>query len=141
MVLSNTTIETINYIKDVEYEYNIKLLLLAFFLITAIISLYLGYKDKFETQSKSLFNLMLIGYGYLVIIFLPLYSIFLYRSVPVDTIFNYLFIAYNIIFWGAFMILLLWFFEVVLNWLFGVSFIDKKKKHRTETEYRKTERD
>lgn len=140
MVLSNSTIEQINYIKDIEYEYNIKLMILFFFVIVAIVSLYFGYKNEYDTHAKSIFNMFLISLGYIIIIFLPIFFIFLIRNVSLDTIINYLFIVYNIFMWGFFMLGLLWLIEKFISHYFGYSLLDKKTKNRKQSEYREVEK-
>jgi len=44
MVLNNETIELINYSKDLDYDYNIKVCLIAFFILLSIF--YYGIQER-----------------------------------------------------------------------------------------------
>ncbi len=141
MVLSNDTITQINYIKDIEFEYNIKLFLFIFFIITAIIALYIANKGDYETESRSIFNYFLFAYGWLVIFFLPLYLFFLQRLMPLTQILNYIAVFYQIIFSGFLVIGLLYLIEAGLMYFFGLSIVDKKPTRRVQGDYRQVERE
>ena len=139
MVINATTLEIINYTKDLDYSFNIKILLFIFLIVTAIVSLYYGYKDESETETKSFYNMIMVVYGYLVIFFTPLYLFFLQRTIELTLILNYVAIAYKIIFYALFLFGLIWGFERILIHLFGVSFKTKSRK-RDGSEYREVER-
>lgn len=137
----NDTITAINYAKDVDYEWNIKLLLLLFFLVIALVSLYIGYKDNYDTEARSFFNILLLCFGWLTLFFSPLYVFFLLRAVSLNIIMNYIFLFYLVIVSGSVLLILLYLGEKFISYLFGTSFVDKKYKNRQENDYRKVERD
>lgn len=53
-MVNQDTIETINYIKDLEFEYNIKLLILTLFLLYSITFLILTRDTKLDKISKGI---------------------------------------------------------------------------------------
>lgn len=85
-MVSNTTIETINYIKDIDYDFNIKLFLLAVMFVYSIGALWLANKwqtDRFYVLIIKNF-LLRIPFA-ILLIFFPLFSIMLLREVSYET--------------------------------------------------------
>jgi len=93
-MVTNTTLETINYIKDIEYEYNIKLIIMCFTFLYAITLIWLSYKwerDELWTQLIKWF-LMRIP-SFVILALLPLTTIYLWRTASWELVYG-LMIAY-----------------------------------------------
>lgn len=77
----NETISLINYAKDLEIEYNLKLFLLLLTLVYITVSLYLSYKWETDKYFVKVIKNFLINLPFTVILFFyPLFSIFLLRG-------------------------------------------------------------
>ena len=59
-MVSNSTIETINYVKDIDFDYNIKFTLICVYLIYAIVLLFLD-KKVFTPDNRASFLMMSLG--------------------------------------------------------------------------------
>lgn len=95
-MVSNETIDTINYIKDVEFEYNIKLIILGCFLIYSLVFLYISYKWKTEYIWQFVINMFLFRVPAIAcLFFLPLMSFYLFREVSWEVLYTLLVVAFS----------------------------------------------
>jgi hypothetical protein len=139
MALNNDTIDMINYAKDIEIEYNIKLSLFIFFICLSIFLVW--YKNKININSRisQTVYYLITSYAIMTLAFVPMYIFVLLRSVSIDLILKYVFIAYSIAF-SMFIIFMLW---TATEWFFikyfNIRFFNNKnKEYRNELEYRRT---
>jgi len=137
MALNQDTVDIINYTKDLDIEYNIKLFLILFLII---ISLFLFWYSKKIERKNDINNLLFYLSRYItiiIIVFIPLYTFLLLRSVSVNILLDYTFILYGILLIGAFLIILWFAGEYLLYKLFGIEFKkDKVKSYREDKDYR-----
>jgi len=88
MVLTNSTTEIINFTKDIDFEYNIKLFILGILFIYSVALLWFSYKWKPEELYQKLFKMLVLQIPQAVyLIFLPLMTIYLFRSVSWESIY------------------------------------------------------
>lgn len=72
-MISNSTMEIINYSKQLDYEYNIKFLLIISLLVYAIILFYID-KKYLKTSTRASFKIFAVGsraFYYSMLIYLP----------------------------------------------------------------------
>ena len=105
-MLSNTTIEQINYIKDLDYEYNVKLAILGIAFCYSLFFLWLDYKwDKDKYYAKMIKVWIFRLPSYVFIAFLPMFIIFLLRTLSWTELYLILWIYYSyvlfILFWAG----------------------------------------
>ena len=136
MVLANSTIETINYAKDLDIDYNIKLFVICLLFIFSIVTLILSKKiDRSETMNDTFYKII-VSFSSLFIIFSFLYPFLLLRSVPVDLLLKLSFVGYSIF---ISMGLLYWFYwagKSFLSKFFGVKFNSDNRQSRSMKDYR-----
>ena len=100
-MVSNETISTINYIKDLETETNIKYLLLALLFLYSIVSIYISFKwDNDEAYAIIIKNFIMRIPSTIFLFFFPFMTIFLFRSVSWELIYGFmltLFTYYGIV--------------------------------------------
>lgn len=95
-MVSQNTLDTINYVKDIEYEYNIKILVLFTMLIYALVMFYLSYnwdKDKYYAKLLRVFVMRIPSFIY--ILSFPLLFFFLQRGFSYEVIFIWLVTVYG----------------------------------------------
>jgi hypothetical protein len=96
----NETLTAIQYAKDLDIEYNVKLYLIVFFLIYSIVMLYLSFKWKQEYMWEQVIIWFLMRIPTSIILFFsPLYVIYFFRAISWEvlyvllaTIFSYAFV-------------------------------------------------
>ena len=94
MVMTNATIETINYTKDLEIEYNIKLLLLGLLFIYSLGLLYLSNKWETDQLWQTIIKWFIMRIpSTIYLFFFPFFMIFLFRTASWEIIYR-LMIAY-----------------------------------------------
>lgn len=140
MVLNNETIELINYSKDIDIDYNIKLFLILFFIVLSIFLLWYSKKIERKTDISNTIYYIVLYISILTIIFIPLYIFLLLRSVSIDILLNYTFILYEVMLIGTCLFVLWWAGQSFLFKVFGIDFkIKKDKSYRDERHYRRAE--
>ena len=94
MVMTNTTIEAINYTKDLDIEYNIKLLLLGLLFIYSLGLLYLSNKWETDQLWQTIIKWFVMRIPPTIyLFFFPFFMIFLFRTASWEIIYR-LMIAY-----------------------------------------------
>jgi len=94
MVMTNTTIEAINYTKDLDIEYNIKLLLLGLLFIYSLGLLYLSNKWETDQLWQTIIKWFIMRIpSTIYLFFFPFFMIFLFRTASWEIIYR-LMIAY-----------------------------------------------
>jgi hypothetical protein len=121
--MSNAT-ELINYAKDLDFEYNIKLLLLIIITVYAIVNVWYWKNTEVEYLYQHYLKQITLILSKVWFIALPLWVLFLSRTVALDVILQPL-----IVFYGVAGLLFM-----VLIYLFGAEYI--KKFFTGETFYR-----
>jgi len=139
MVLTNHTIEAINYAKDIDYDFNIKILLIAILIVSSISSIWYSRKMIIETTKDELTYKFLLMYGVLGLFHIPFSFLLLKRDISLDFIINLMFELYTISVYliGAFV--LWWLAEKFLFKIFGLKFGSSKKDNRRTSDYRRSD--
>ena len=83
MALNET--EIINYIKDVEYDYNMKLILLSLISIYLIVGLAHLRKKEIKYYYQFIIKRVVQSISFVWFIFLPLYVTMLYRTISYES--------------------------------------------------------
>ena len=92
----NETIQTIQYVQDIQIEYNIKVYLIVFFLIYSIVMLYLSFKWKQEYIWEQVIIYFLMRIPTVIILFFsPLYVIYMFRTVSWEVLYILLITIYS----------------------------------------------
>lgn len=139
MVLNEDTIELINYSKNIDIDYNIKLFLILFFIALSIFLVWYSKKIERDTDLSNMIYYLTTYISILVIGFIPLYIFLLLRSVDIDLLLKYTFVLYGVIFIGVLLFGLWWATQRFLM-LFGVDFKSKRgKSYRKYRDYRRAE--
>ena len=140
MVLNNETIALINYSKDIDIEYNIKLFLIFFFIATSLILLWYSKKIERKTDISNMVYYLTFYISIIIIAFIPLYIFLLLRSVNLDVLLNYVFVFYTVMLIALCLFVLWWSGQSFLYKVFGVEMkIKKGKTYREERDYRRAE--
>ena len=140
MVLNNETIALINYSKDIDIEYNIKLFLIFFFIATSLILLWYSKKIERKTDISNMVYYLTLYISIIIIAFIPLYIFLLLRSVSLDVLLNYVFVFYTVMLIALCLFVLWWSGQSFLYKVFGVEMkIKKGKTYREERDYRRAE--
>jgi len=140
MVLNNETIALINYSKDIDIEYNIKLFLIFFFIATSLILLWYSKKIERKTDISNMVYYLTFYISIIIIAFIPLYIFLLLRSVSLDVLLNYVFVFYTVMLIALCLFVLWWSGQSFLYKVFGVEMkIKKGKTYREERDYRRAE--
>lgn len=93
-MLTNTTVETINYIKDVEIEYNIKLLMMCISCVYFIALIIISYKWDNDDLWAKVIKLWMFRFPSITILFFSvLFPLYLFRGISWEAIYT-LIIAY-----------------------------------------------
>lgn len=139
MVLENETIELVNYTKDIEFEYNIKFILMV--LIISISIFLLWYSEKKiqkDTHLNQTIFYLIKTFSIMALAFSPLYTFLLLRSVEIHIVLNYILIIYTLFIIIIMLFVFWWSAQKLLEKLFKVSFKTKgSKTFRTEKDYRR----
>ena len=140
MVLNNETIEIINYSKDIDFDYNIKLFLILFFIALSIFLLWYGRKIERKTDLSNMIYYLTNTISILILTFIPLYFFLLLRSVDSDLLLKYTFVLYGVLLIAS-CLFVLWFAgQTFLYKYFGVEVKVKQGKiYRQERDYRRAE--
>ena len=89
MVISNTTTEAINYAKDIDIEYNIKIILLGMLFLYSVILIYLSYKWELNELWVILMKWLIMRIPSIIFLFFsPFFTIFLFRSASWELIYS-----------------------------------------------------
>ena len=140
MALNNETIELINYSKDLDFDYNIKLLLITFFIGLSLFLLWYSRKIERKTDISNMMFYFVNITSILIIGFLPLYLFLLVRTVALSVIILYVLLLYKIIFSVGILFILWWSGQTFLSKFFGVEFKStKNKNYRKDRDYRRAE--
>jgi len=89
MVLTNTTIDAINYAKDIDIEYNIKLFLLGILFVYSVILIYLSFKWETDQLWQTIIKYFIMRVpSTIFLFFFPFFSIFMFRSASWEIIYS-----------------------------------------------------
>lgn len=92
----NETITLINYTKDLDFEYNIKLLLLGLLFVYSVAGMYISYKWKSDKYAVKIFkNLLMRLPSVVYLFFFPLFSIYLLRGVSWEVFYTLMIVFYT----------------------------------------------
>ena len=136
MVLNNLTIEKINYVKDIDMDYNIKLILICLVLLFSIACLFLSKKIDRSDAMNDTFYKIIVSISSLFILFSFLTPFLLLRTVPVDLLLKLTFVAYSIFISMGLLYWLYWSGKTLLSKFFGVKFNSEKRQARQMKDYR-----
>ncbi len=117
-MVSNTTIELINYSKDLDIEYNTKLIVLFTLLIYCLVMFWFSFRMKDDHIWQVLVKQILFRWAtlpYIILFFIPLMMV--YRGVPLEAIFELILQAYIILFVVFTLLFLVFGFEWVASFL------------------------
>ena len=93
-MVTNTTLETINYIKDVEIEYNIKIIIMCLAFIYALTLIWFSNKWKMDELWTQIIKWFLMRIpSFVILVFMPLFTIYLWRTASWELVYG-LMIAY-----------------------------------------------
>ncbi len=139
MVISNSTLELINTVSDINIEYNIKLIIFFGTLIMAAISLYFSTKLDRDNPIQDLAFYGMYWFGLITYAFAPLYVLILQRTVPLGVITN-LIVGFYVLFVSILILLgVFWFGKRFVEKFFNIKFGEDKRTHRDSKEYRRVE--
>lgn len=140
MVISNETLEIINYTKDLDTDYNIKLLLLIFLISLSIFLLWYSSKIERKTDISNMIYYITKIFSISVISSIPIYLFLLLRSVDLDILLTYIFVFYGVLLSISMLFVLWWAGQSFLKKFLGVDFSKKRDKiYRDKREYRGAE--
>ena len=111
-MVSQNTLDTINYVLDTQYEYNIKLLILFTVLVYSIVLFYLSFKwdkDKFYAKLIRVWIMRIPSLFYMI--YFPLLFFFLQREFSYEVIYIWLLTGYGLFTTIMFIAAKLGFFE------------------------------
>ena len=140
MVLNNETIEIINYSKDIDFDYNIKLFLILFFIALSVFLLWYSRKIERQTDLSNMIYYLINTISILILTFIPLYFFLLLRSVDSDLLLKYTFVLYGVLLIAS-CLFVLWFAgQTFLYKYFGVEVkVKQGKQYREGRDYRRAE--
>jgi len=116
MAINPDTLELINYIKDVEFEFNMKLLLICTIFLWCVWAWWFSYKIEINSAWKLITrNIIMRAMTLPYLFFSPMLIGFLYRGVAFEKLFIFLLVIYGI----------LYIFIQVLFFLFGAEWLLK----------------
>ncbi len=92
----NESITLINYAKDIDFEYNIKIILICTMYAYAILMLYLSFKVDLDWFWWKIVKVLFRVVGWAWIFFLPLFWLLLLRTASFEIIYLYLVGFYTI---------------------------------------------
>lgn len=130
-MIPNITIETINYVKDIEYEYNIKLITLLSLVIFSLLGIWY-FNNKFKVDSLAHYYLKFIITKVCWTFFIasPLWISFLSRTVSYDIFIRFLMFIYGLGFVVGFILAFTYGGERIYNFFTGKTFYDKRYKYK-----------
>lgn len=97
-MVSQSTIDAINYTKDLDYAHEIKILLIITFFIYALLMLWLSFKVDINWYWWKIAVVILRVTGFAWITFLPLFWLLLLRTASFEILYNYMLGFYTIFF-------------------------------------------
>jgi len=125
MVISNTTTEIINYTKDIDIEYNSKIILLLIVTIYALAMIYFSNKLEFDgLWFKFIKTYVMKVPSFIFLFFMPLLVFFLNRGITFETLYLWLLTAYGILMTILFISFKFGLFEFGLK-LLGIKYVSK----------------
>lgn len=93
-MVSNATIDTLNYVVDVQNEYNIKVFLLTVLFIYSAVLLFFSFKWEADELYKKFAKIFIMQVPSVIFLFFfPFFSIFLFRTVSWEVLYSFM-IAY-----------------------------------------------
>lgn len=95
-MVSQSTIDTINYVKDLDYNHEIKFLLIITFFIYALLMLWLSFKVDLNWFWWKIAKVIMRVVGFAWITFLPLFWLLLLRGASFEILYNYMLGFYTI---------------------------------------------
>ena len=136
MVIDNLTIEKINYVKDIDFEYNIKLILIVLLLVFSVLTFYISKKIDTSDSVNDTFQKIIMSISGLFIISSFLSPFLLLRTVPIELLLTLSFVGYGILFSMGTLYWIYWLLKSFLTKFFGVKFNSEKRGSRQMKEYR-----
>ena len=98
-MVSDTTIETINYVKDIDIEYNIKLIIICFACIYSLILIFISLRwEEKELWTKIIKIYIMQIPSIMALIFMPLFSIYLWRTASWELLYTIMIAYYSYLF-------------------------------------------
>ena len=130
-MVSNVTIETINYVKDVEFEYNIKLLTLLSLVAFSLASIWF-FKNRFKVNTLASYYVKVIieKSAWTFLVTTPLWIAFLARTVQYDIMIRFIMFIYGIGFLVGFFWVFVYGGEKIYNFFTGKTFFDKRYRYK-----------
>jgi hypothetical protein len=116
-MVRQTTIDTINYVKDLDYNHEIKILLIITFFIYALIMLWLSFKVEINWFWWKIAVVILRVTGFAWITFLPLFWLLLLRGASFEILYNYMLGFYTIFFGFVTLLFITGFAELGLRFM------------------------
>lgn len=132
MVLTNTTIETINYVKDLDIEFNIKIILLSMLFIYSTILIYFSFKWDTDQLWQTIIKYFIMRIPSTIFLFFsPFFTIFLFRSASWEIIYGLMIPYFIYIFVVGLLAGKLGLFTMLAN-LLGIDTTVKKMELKTK---------
>lgn len=119
-MVSDSTQVFIKEMFDYSLDYNIKLIIFAFIIFYACLFYYFNNKINVDSFYKAVFKLFSSIYVYATVVFLPLFTIMLFRTYDAISLWTLIISAYSVIF------VLMALVGILLGWskvldLFGID--------------------
>lgn len=95
-MVSNTTIETINYVKDIDIEFNMKIIMLFFTCVYCLVFIYLSFKwERDELWTKIIKIYLMRIPSFIILLLMPLMTIYLWRTASWEVLYALLIAYYS----------------------------------------------
>lgn len=120
-MVSQNTIDTINYVKDIDIEFNTKLIVM--FLLLAYSCFFLWLSFRLENKKAWVVVTKYIGMRGMTIpyiFFMPFNLLLMYRGASLEAIFKIMLMYYSVIFVGIVLVFTLFGSEWILSF-FGIN--------------------
>ena len=95
-MVNETTIDIVNHAKDLEFEYNIKLLIIITLYVYAIVMLWMSFKVDLDWFWWTILRIIFRVVGLAWIFFLPLFYILLLSSASYEILYLYMIGIYTV---------------------------------------------
>jgi len=119
-MVSESTQAFANQILDSQFDFTIKCIIFACIVFYAILFYYLKRKTELDTFPKIVFSLFSSIYMYTTLLFLPLFSIMLFREYSAINLWTLLLQAYGVVFVIIALVLVFMGWQKVLD-MFGID--------------------
>lgn len=119
-MVSESTQAFANQILDYQFDFTIKCIIFGCIIFYAILFYYLKRRMEMDTFPKIVFNLFSSIYVYSTLLFLPLFSIMLFREYSAINLWTLLLQAYGVVFVIIALILIFMGWQKVLD-MFGID--------------------